>query len=336
MVGRTPEYLGKKIQAREIKLVTLGTLLTPLIVLLSAGAASATTLGKRSVYAGVNPSGFSETLYAYLSQANNNGSAWAGYTGFVQPHAPGSVGAYGITFADLLSGAVMVTARFAPIIFVLAVAGALAGRPGHHADRQPDLRLPADRRRDPGRRPHLLPGDPARPGRQRPQRKAVLMAGLRRDLLTAAIAIVAVTIVFGLAYPLVITGIAQVVFPGSANGSKVSYRGHVVGSKLIGQEFKGKAHFQSRPSATGYSGDVTYFGNGGPNSTEVREEIREALAAYVRLNKPYDHSLTREDVPVDAVTQSASGVDPQISEANARIQAHRVAAVRRLSLSKVD
>ncbi|HSR94192.1 MAG TPA: potassium-transporting ATPase subunit KdpA [Solirubrobacterales bacterium] len=128
MVGRTPEYLGKKIQAREIKLVALGTLFTPLAVLLSAGVASATTLGKRSLFAGVNPQGFSETLYAYLSQANNNGSAFAGYTGFIQPHAPGNVGSYGISFADLLGGAVMVGARFIPILFVLAVAGALAGK----------------------------------------------------------------------------------------------------------------------------------------------------------------------------------------------------------------
>jgi K+-transporting ATPase ATPase A chain len=128
MVGRTPEYLGKKIGAREIKLVSLGVLFTPLAVLLSAGAASATELGKRSLYAGLNPSGFSENLYAYLSQANNNGSAFAGYTGFIQPHPPGNVGAFGITFADLLGGFVLITARFAPILFVLAVAGALAGK----------------------------------------------------------------------------------------------------------------------------------------------------------------------------------------------------------------
>ncbi len=128
MVGRTPEYLGKKIQAREIKLVSLGVLVTPLAVLLSAGVASATELGKRSLYAGVNPGGFSETLYAYLSQANNNGSAWAGYTGFIQPHAPGNAGAYGISFADLLGGAAMVGARYLPILFVLGVAGALAGK----------------------------------------------------------------------------------------------------------------------------------------------------------------------------------------------------------------
>jgi len=128
MVGRTPEYLGKKIQAREIKLVSLGVLVTPLAVLLSSGIASATRAGTRSIYAGINPQGFSETLYAYLSQANNNGSALAGYTGFIQPNAPGNVGAYGISFADILGGVVMVGARFLPILFVLAVAGALAGK----------------------------------------------------------------------------------------------------------------------------------------------------------------------------------------------------------------
>ncbi len=128
MVGRTPEYLGKKIGAREIKLVSLGVLFTPLTVLLSAGVASAAPIAKQSIYAGVNPTGFSETLYAYLSQANNNGSAWAGYTGFVQPHAPGNAGAYGLSFTDLLGGIVMIGARFAPILFVLAVAGALAGK----------------------------------------------------------------------------------------------------------------------------------------------------------------------------------------------------------------
>ncbi|HEX4305765.1 MAG TPA: potassium-transporting ATPase subunit KdpC [Solirubrobacterales bacterium] len=163
-----------------------------------------------------------------------------------------------------------------------------------------------------------------------------MAGGLRKDLVTGAIAIVAMTIVLGLLYPLAITGIAQVAFPGAANGSKVSVNGKVVGSHLIGQEFKGKVWFQPRPSATEYSGNVTFFGNGGPNSVEVRDRIREELAAYVRLNKPYDHSLTREDVPVDAVTQSASGVDPDISEANALIQAHRIAAVRHLPLSKVE
>jgi K+-transporting ATPase ATPase A chain len=128
MVGRTPEYLGKKIGAREIKLVSLGVLVTLLMALLSSGLAAATRAGTRSLYAGFNPQGFSETLYAYLSQANNNGSAWAGYTGFVQPNAPGNVGAYGISFADLLGGLVLIGSRFLPILLVLALAGALAGK----------------------------------------------------------------------------------------------------------------------------------------------------------------------------------------------------------------
>jgi K+-transporting ATPase ATPase C chain len=162
------------------------------------------------------------------------------------------------------------------------------------------------------------------------------VTGLRRDLLTGVAAVVAMTIVLGLLYPLAITAISQLAFPGAANGSKVAYDGRVVGSKLIGQEFRGRAYFQPRPSATEYSGSVTFFGNGGPNSPEVRDEIRAALAAYVKLNKPYDRSLTRADVPVDAVTQSASGVDPDISEANARIQARRVAAVRKLPLERVE
>jgi K+-transporting ATPase ATPase C chain len=162
------------------------------------------------------------------------------------------------------------------------------------------------------------------------------MPGLRKDVLTSAIAVVLMTLALGLAYPLVITGIAQAVFPGAANGSKVSFEGRTVGSKLIGQEFKGRAYFHSRPSATGYSADVTFFGNAGPNSVELRDAIRERLAAYLNLNKPYDRSLTGEQVPVDAVTESASGVDPQISEANARIQAHRVAAVRHIPLAEVE
>jgi K+-transporting ATPase ATPase C chain len=160
---------------------------------------------------------------------------------------------------------------------------------------------------------------------------------MRRDLLTSAIAVVVLTVVLGIAYPLAITGISQVAFPGKANGSKLSVDGRVVGSSLIGQDFKGKpAYFQSRPSATEYSGDVTYFSNLGPNSVEAREAVRENLAAYVAREKPFDKSLTKDRVPVDAVTESASGIDPHISQANAWIQAHRIAAVRHLPPARVD
>jgi len=124
MVGRTPELLGKKIEAREIKLVVLATLVTPLAALVSTALAVGTKYGKPSVYA-EGPQGFSESIYAYLSQANNNGSAFAGYTGYYQPEA-GNLGAHGITFADLLGGITMLGARFLPILFVLAIAGSLA------------------------------------------------------------------------------------------------------------------------------------------------------------------------------------------------------------------
>jgi K+-transporting ATPase ATPase C chain len=159
---------------------------------------------------------------------------------------------------------------------------------------------------------------------------------MKKDLRTGLIAIVVMTLFLGLFYPLAITGISQLVFPGKADGSLVRVDGRVVGSRLIGQEFKGRAYFHSRPSATGYSGNVTYFANVGPNSVEGREEVRENLASYVALEKPYDRALTKDEVPVDAVTNSASGVDPHISAANARIQAHRVATIRRLSLARVE
>jgi potassium-transporting ATPase potassium-binding subunit len=129
MVGRTPEYLGKKIEAREIKLVAIGLLITPLAALFSTALATASSAGRASISAAAagGPQGFSETFYAYLSQANNNGSAFAGYGGFVQPNA-GNLGSHGITFADLLGGFTMLFARYAPILFALAVAGSLAGK----------------------------------------------------------------------------------------------------------------------------------------------------------------------------------------------------------------
>jgi K+-transporting ATPase ATPase A chain len=128
MVGRTPEWLGKKLEAREIKLAGLGILITPLAALLCTALATASHAGRESISkAATGPQGFSESFYAYLSQANNNGSAFAGYTGFIQPSA-GNVGSHGVTFADLLGGFDMLFARYAPILFALAVAGALAGK----------------------------------------------------------------------------------------------------------------------------------------------------------------------------------------------------------------
>jgi K+-transporting ATPase ATPase A chain len=126
MVGRTPEYLGKKLGMREIKLAALGTVFVPTLVLVMTAIANATPAGRQSL-SNKGPLGFSESLYAYLSQADNNGSAFAGYAGFVQP-AAGNVGSHGIAFADIAGGLVMTFGRFVPILAVLALAGTLASR----------------------------------------------------------------------------------------------------------------------------------------------------------------------------------------------------------------
>ncbi len=161
---------------------------------------------------------------------------------------------------------------------------------------------------------------------------------MRRDLITSLLAIVVITIVFGVAYPLVVTGVAQVAFPGRANGSKLTMNGRVVGSRLIAQDFSGRPrYFQERPStATTYDAAGSAFTNLGPNSIVARDTFRKSLATYLQRERPYNLGLTAAQVPSDAVTSSASGVDPDISPANAAIQAHRVAAVRGLSLSLVN
>lgn len=183
---------------------------------------------------------------------------------------------------------------------------------------------------------------------------------MRRDIVTSAIAIVVFTILLGLVYPLVITGIGQVAFPGNSGGQKIYVNGKLVGSKIIGQSFatpvigkNGKPeekeeelvtepdprYFQSRPSATeggAYNGAASTFSNRGPNDKATEEADAENLKAYIEMNKPYDPGLTASRVPVDAVNTSASNLDPEISQANAWIQAHRVAAKRGLSVSTVD
>ena len=161
---------------------------------------------------------------------------------------------------------------------------------------------------------------------------------MRRDLLTSVLAIVVLTIGLGLIYPLAVTGIAQVAFPGRAGGSKIERDGKLVGSRLIAQNFKNEPrYFQSRPStATDYNPSASAFTNLGPNSKDARDTFAKSLAAYLKRERPYDPGLSAAKVPVDAVTSSASGVDPQISPVNAAIQAHRIAAFRHLPLATVS
>ena len=175
---------------------------------------------------------------------------------------------------------------------------------------------------------------------------------LGKEILTATIAILVLTVILGVGYPLVMTGISQVAFPSKADGSQVKVDGKVVGSRLIGKAFvidTGKKdadgnpitrpdprYFQPRPSQTDYSATASAFSNRGPNSAVGRFFFRDALDAYMALESRYAPGLTKAKVPVDAVTTSASGVDPHISKANAAIQAHRIAAVRHLPLDRVD
>jgi potassium-transporting ATPase KdpC subunit len=158
---------------------------------------------------------------------------------------------------------------------------------------------------------------------------------MRRDLTNSILAIAVFTLMFGLAYPLLTTGAAQVLWPNKADGSPVERDGEVVGSRLIGQQFRGPGYFHSRPSATDYSANVTFFNNLGPNSRELSARFKDNLAAYLRRERPFTPGLRASDVPPDAVQTTASGVDPHISEANARIQARRVANERRLPLERV-
>jgi potassium-transporting ATPase KdpC subunit len=189
---------------------------------------------------------------------------------------------------------------------------------------------------------------------------------MKRDIVTSVIAVIVFTVLLGLVYPLAITGISQVAFPGDANGQQIHLGGKLVGSKIIGQSFatpvlekNGKAkevkgvvvteadprYFQARPSATEGGADnaaASTFSNHGPNSVKTKESDEENIKAYMELNKnpttkgEYDPGLAAAKIPVDAVNSSASGLDPEISPANAWIQVYRVAAVRHLPRSTVD
>jgi K+-transporting ATPase ATPase C chain len=147
-----------------------------------------------------------------------------------------------------------------------------------------------------------------------------------RELRTAVIAAIGLTLVFGLAYPLFMTGVAQVVFPDKADGDPT----------LIAKDYsKDPSLFQSRPSVTGYAADATFFNNQGPNQQALADQLKGFMDDYLKREQEFTPDLVAEDVPPDAVTTSASGVDPDISYDNARIQANRVAAERDMDLRQV-
>jgi K+-transporting ATPase ATPase C chain len=154
---------------------------------------------------------------------------------------------------------------------------------------------------------------------------------MRRQLPAAAGMLLLFTLVTGLVYPLVVTGIAQVAFSDQADGSLVEVDGQVVGSSQIAQEFTGAEYFHPRPSAVGYDPRDSGGANLGPTNPDLLASIEENAAAYREENGlPDDY-----EVPVDAVTGSSSGLDPMISTANAELQAPRVAEARDLPLDQV-
>lgn len=162
----------------------------------------------------------------------------------------------------------------------------------------------------------------------------VSLAG--RQTWAAVRALLVATIALGLLYPLVITGVAQLIAAGRANGSLVRVDGQVVGSSLIGQGFTDAdgnplpEYFQSRPSASDYDGTASGGSNLGPNSTDLRRAIAQRKADVAAFN-----DVSPSQVPPDAVTASASGLDPDISPAYAAIQVDRVARARGVSTEDV-
>lgn len=148
---------------------------------------------------------------------------------------------------------------------------------------------------------------------------------IRMTIVTAVIA--------GVIYPLVMTGVSQVLFPGKADGSLVKVGGRVIGSMLIGQDFTSAGYFQPRPSAagSGYDAMASAASNLGPTSRKLAERVAAAVRQEIAANP----GLRPGAVPIDMVTSSASGLDPDITVANARAQAPRVAAARHMTLAAV-
>jgi K+-transporting ATPase ATPase C chain len=155
---------------------------------------------------------------------------------------------------------------------------------------------------------------------------------MRTNIVRSVIAIVVLTAVFGFAYPALMTGFAAVAFPSQAAGSLIRVDGKVVGSRLAAQSFTSPRYFHERPSGTApaYNAAATTFANLGPTSPVLAKNVHDQIRAILKLEGPYNPGLTVHDIPVDAVTTSASGIDPDISLAYAQLQAHRIAAVRHL------
>jgi K+-transporting ATPase ATPase C chain len=157
-----------------------------------------------------------------------------------------------------------------------------------------------------------------------------------RTAVRALIATVVLVVLTGLVYPLAMTAFAHAAFRNDADGSLVQLNGTDVGSSLIGQAWKGPEWFYGRPSAVDYDASTSSGTNLGPTSRTLSDDISERIAQILRLEGSYTTGLTASQIPVDLVTASASGLDPDISVAAASFQAPRIAAVRHLSIEQVQ
>lgn len=157
---------------------------------------------------------------------------------------------------------------------------------------------------------------------------------MRRQLLPALLMTIAMILITGIAYPLAVMAVGKIAFKDQANGSFVKQHGKIVGSSLLGQNFSSPKYFWPRPSAAGNDGYDALASSGtnlGPSNPKLLDDVQARVAQYRT-----DNGLGPTDaVPVDAVTSSASGLDPQISVANARLQAKRVAQARGIPLDTV-
>lgn len=163
------------------------------------------------------------------------------------------------------------------------------------------------------------------------------MRRVAASLAAGAGMIAVLTTLLGIVYPFAMTGVMQTLFPDRADGSLVTLDGEIVGSTLAGQVFTSPAYFHSRPSATSpaQNPSATTFANRGPNTLALRDAVDANIRAALALERPHNPGLSVDDLPVDMVTTSGSGIDPHISPANARLQAMRVAAVRGIPRHRV-
>jgi potassium-transporting ATPase KdpC subunit len=144
---------------------------------------------------------------------------------------------------------------------------------------------------------------------------------MKKNLVTAVLMTIATTILLGIIYPLVVTGLAQVLFHDKANGQLIATDGKIIGSRIIGQAFTGPGYFHSRPSAVNYDAANSNGSQLGPTNQKLIDRVNGNVAR-LRAENPY------VPVPVDMVTASASGLDPEITLAAAAFQVHRVAIER--------